>query len=305
MPDFGIMRGFNEKLFGDKLVAGQLPTQLGLIGSQDIESLLLDFYPNASAAYSVRKLRLAYTGSAIRVRRSSDNTETDIGFNGANLDTTALTSFCSGTNGFVTTWYDQSGNGINATQTTAANQPQIVSSGSVINTNSKPSLQFDGVNDFFDHTLNVNSGFSLISAVVQNMNNLAGIDGVYNFTAPNNRLMNNMMSNANNANWGLYINSFKNSGFNIYNVQSFIASYSDNLFSGTVTNYLITNNNTTTVTDNGRYAGDVTKRQYIGLDVSIAQAYFGTMQEIVVYNSDQYSNLTGFRNNINTYYAIY
>jgi hypothetical protein len=33
MPDFGIMRGFNEKLFGDKLYAGQLPTQLGLIGS--------------------------------------------------------------------------------------------------------------------------------------------------------------------------------------------------------------------------------------------------------------------------------
>jgi hypothetical protein len=33
MPDFGIMRGFNEKLLGDKLVAGQLPTQLGLIGS--------------------------------------------------------------------------------------------------------------------------------------------------------------------------------------------------------------------------------------------------------------------------------
>lgn len=34
MPDFGIFRGFNEKLFGDKLVAGQLPTQLGLIGSE-------------------------------------------------------------------------------------------------------------------------------------------------------------------------------------------------------------------------------------------------------------------------------
>jgi hypothetical protein len=29
MPDFGIMRGFNENLFGDKLFAGQLPTQLG------------------------------------------------------------------------------------------------------------------------------------------------------------------------------------------------------------------------------------------------------------------------------------
>lgn len=33
MPDFGIMRGFGSKLFGDKLYAGQLPTQLGLIGS--------------------------------------------------------------------------------------------------------------------------------------------------------------------------------------------------------------------------------------------------------------------------------
>lgn len=34
MPDFGIFRGFNDKLFGDKLYAGQLPTQLGLIGSE-------------------------------------------------------------------------------------------------------------------------------------------------------------------------------------------------------------------------------------------------------------------------------
>ena len=42
MPDFGIFRGFNEKLFGDKLYAGQLPTQLGVIGSEstfDIDAL--------------------------------------------------------------------------------------------------------------------------------------------------------------------------------------------------------------------------------------------------------------------------
>ena len=34
MPDFGIFRGFNSKLFSDKLYAGQLPTQLGTIGSK-------------------------------------------------------------------------------------------------------------------------------------------------------------------------------------------------------------------------------------------------------------------------------
>lgn len=104
--------------------------------------LLLDLYPNAAAAYSVRKLRTAYTGSAIRVRRSSDNAEQDIGFSGGNLDTSALTTFCGSGNGFVTTWYDQSGNARNATQTTAANQPQIVSSGSVLTVNSKPCTVF-------------------------------------------------------------------------------------------------------------------------------------------------------------------
>jgi hypothetical protein len=127
-------------------------------------SLLLDLYPSAAAAYSVRKLRSAYTGSAIRVRRSSDNTETNIGFTAlGNLDESALTSFCSGTNGFVTTWYDQSGNGYNATQTTAASQPQIVSSGSVITKafigGSKPTISFTTSNALtFDDTIGKNVG---------------------------------------------------------------------------------------------------------------------------------------------------
>jgi hypothetical protein len=141
MPDFGIFRGFNEKLFGDKLVAGQLPTQLGLIGSEDFGYLyLLDDYPNAAAAYSLRLLTTAYTGSAIEVRRASDNSTQDIGFVNNELDVTSLESFCSGTNGFVTTWYDQSGNGYDATQTTASQQPQIVSSGSVITQGGKTAV---------------------------------------------------------------------------------------------------------------------------------------------------------------------
>jgi len=55
---------------------------------------LLDLFPNAAAAYSLRKLRAAYSGSAVRVRRSSDNTEQDIGFTTqGELDTTSLLSF--------------------------------------------------------------------------------------------------------------------------------------------------------------------------------------------------------------------
>jgi len=124
-----------------------VPSFFGYNFAKDAFVGLLDTYPNAAAAYSLRKLRAAYTGSAIRVRRSSDNAETDIGFSGGNLDTSALTSFCGSGNGFVTKWYDQSGNGRDVIQTTAANQPQIVSSGSVINVNSKPSIRFQDNTD--------------------------------------------------------------------------------------------------------------------------------------------------------------
>jgi len=58
MPDFGIFRGFNEKLFGDKLVAGQLPTQLGLIGSASFGvdadyQAILDYATTQGYAYQV------------------------------------------------------------------------------------------------------------------------------------------------------------------------------------------------------------------------------------------------------------
>jgi hypothetical protein len=93
--------------------------------------LLLDAFPGATVAYSLRKLRSAYTGSAIRVRRSSDNAEQDIGFSGNDFDTAALTSFVGAGDGFVTTWYDQTTSGLNGTQATSGNQPLIVESGVV------------------------------------------------------------------------------------------------------------------------------------------------------------------------------
>jgi hypothetical protein len=94
---------------------------------------LLDTYSGAAAAYSLRLLDSTYTGSAIRVRRSSDNTEQDINFNVfGELDTVSLTAFAGAGDAFCKVWYDQSGNSNDATQTTTANQPKIVSSGAVI-----------------------------------------------------------------------------------------------------------------------------------------------------------------------------
>ncbi len=102
----------------------------------------------ASSAYSLRKLRDTYTGSAIQVRRSGDNATQNIGFTAAgNLDTTALKTFIGGGNGFVTIWYDQSGNARNLTQATTGKQPTIVNAGVIYRKNNQPTLYFDATDD--------------------------------------------------------------------------------------------------------------------------------------------------------------
>lgn len=65
--------------------------------------------------YSMRKLNAAYTGSVVQVRRSSDDATQNIGFTAnGDIDTAVLKTFVGANSGFITIWYDQSGNGINA-----------------------------------------------------------------------------------------------------------------------------------------------------------------------------------------------
>jgi len=110
--------------------------------------LLLDDVSTSAVAYSLRKLRTAYSGSAIRVRRSSDNTEQNIGFTvSGGLDTTALSSFVGSSSAYITTWHDQSGNNNHAIQATADNQPRIVNAGTIDTDGGKPAPYFDGSND--------------------------------------------------------------------------------------------------------------------------------------------------------------
>lgn len=110
---------------------------------------LLNSFPGAEAAFSLRKLRSAHSGSAVRVRRDSDNAEQDIGFDGNDLDVDALESFCGSASGYVTKWYDQSGNSNDVLQTTAVRQPRIVAAGTVDTDDSGiPTVVFDGVDDY-------------------------------------------------------------------------------------------------------------------------------------------------------------
>ena len=84
-----------------------------------------------AAAYSLRSLS-GGDPLAVRVRRSSDNSEQD--FTVSEINVGNLTSFVgSGNNGFVTKWYDQSGNNRPLIQTSATEQPTIVESGTFLN----------------------------------------------------------------------------------------------------------------------------------------------------------------------------
>jgi len=71
----------------------------------------------------------------------------DINRDGKDIDQASLISFCSGTDCFVTTAYDQTGNARHATQTTPGRQPKIYDSVSgIILDTGLPSIEFAEAN---------------------------------------------------------------------------------------------------------------------------------------------------------------
>lgn len=98
-------------------------------------SYLLDDYTGATFAYSLRQLRTGVT-NVIRVRRSSDSTEQD--FTATEITDGTLTTFCGAGDGCIVTFYDQSGNGANATQSTTTLQMHLVTAGVLNTINGEP-----------------------------------------------------------------------------------------------------------------------------------------------------------------------
>ncbi len=124
----------------------------------------LDTVGSAAAAYSLRKLRTAYTGAAIRVQRVADDALLDIGFDSSgNLDVGSLMNFVGTDTGVIRIWYDQSGNARNAVTPNEWNAPTIVNAGALVTANGRPSATYDGVNDFIGVTFNISNNFSILT----------------------------------------------------------------------------------------------------------------------------------------------
>lgn len=97
--------------------------------------LLLDKYPGAAFAYSLRKLNSSYTGNCMTVRNTTSGVLTDIPFSGNYIDLSSLNAASVGAAELrVSTWYDQSGNNRNAVSPSTGTQLRI-HNGGVLETN--------------------------------------------------------------------------------------------------------------------------------------------------------------------------
>ena len=274
---------------------------------------LLDTYSGAAACYSLRLMRTAYTGALIRVRRSSDNTELDINANVfGELDTVSLLDFAGTGDAFCKVWYDQSGNGNDATQTTTASQPKIVSSGAVIVENGKPAVEFDGSNDGLltsGTTLMYESDFTaLFLARTNNITStgvfISGGSGGSGsregriFFHLNDRLTHGFLG----ASTGSNLQTITANTQNLY--------YSENTGFHTGETYetkvYIDGGNLATATGTGLTSPTGTSAFAIGINGHLNSGTLdGKIQEVILFPSVDTNDRTGIETNINTFYSIY
>jgi hypothetical protein len=291
--DIGWGKGADNAIGWGSIYADSWAGATDIVGTP-APSLLLDTYTNAAVAYSLRKLRTAYTGSAIRVRRSVDNAEQNIGFVDNVLDTASLLTFCGAGNGFVTTWYDQSGNANNAINSTAIAQPQIVSSGAMILINGKPSVQFDGSND----QLNLGSVIT------------AGASSFNSFVAKRAASGDNFWALSEKDATGYLLGSISNT----YYYQPKTTQYQASSATDTTTNQLLitgqNNAGTMSIFKNGSTITSTASNLTYSPTIDSVGRYSGlfskcNIQETIFYNTNQSTNRTGIESNINTFYTIY
>jgi hypothetical protein len=278
--------------------------------------LLLDLFPNAAAAYSLRKLRTAYTGNCIEVRRSSDNALQNIGFVNNRLDTASLLSFVGAGNGFVRTWYDQSGLNVNPIATDNNRQPQIVGSGSVLTFNGKPNILFNGTSNGLLRSSLFNSvGHGNIFAIHKQTSQVTIEKAIIQDTVEGNGFTRAGIFYRNVAagNQGLGIggrrittDSFQAIGTQAWSGNELLSTSLFQWQNALLESYI----NGLSNGSRGFQAAGITSISTfdcaIGSNRDYTAFFFnGTIKELVIFTTDQSANRTAIESNINSYYNIY
>jgi hypothetical protein len=279
------------------------------ISWEDIPALtgILDGYTaDLKVGFAPVLLDVNYTGDCIRVRRASDNTEQDIGFdNNGELDTTALTAFCTGTNCFIKTWYDQSGNGNDGTQSTTASQPKIYdSSTGVLLDNAVPALTFDGTDDHLTFPLtHVNNNFYTVFMVRKSSDgfavslssttsNVLWVDT--SETSSSTTLQNNFATSP------TAFNIFYKNGVQAFSGSTTRTQYKAAMYDG--------NQILLTVLGNGTATSITSTSMYLGRYQSATLEYAGTFQCLLLYQStvaNKSADRAAIESALNDYFNVY
>ena len=260
---------------------------------------LLDTYTGAAVGYSLRRLKTGAT-NAIRVRRSSNNDEQDIGFVDGELDTVSLLAFVGTAvtdNGFVKIFYDQSGNGNDATQTDLALQPKIVSSGAVI------------VDGNGKATISINETYFQTSAAVFSLADDFELFVVLNAT-PDGGIAGLWVGNPLVYNSGYVGLTHPTNNSSVVDGGWSNVSYRENSNSITSPTRKILYNNwitasTVLIGASGENLSDGNQDSTLRLMAYSTASVTGNLSEYVLYASDESATRTGIETNINTFYNIY
>jgi hypothetical protein len=207
-----------------------------------------------------------------------------------------VTTLTGGMDLFVDTWYDQSGNEKNATQSTAGNQAKLASGGSLITTGGKIAMDFDGSNDFLDIDFGANlSQPNTVLFVHESDNTNAADNEFFDERGSGQRSLIDVGSDGDDyrifATGSLFF-----SGIDITTNQSTV--------------FTVFNGSSSVISINGTAATGTTGTDGINQTQAIAYSegnndfYNGTMQEFIVYNSDQSSNRTGLESDLSDFYDI-
>lgn len=265
------------------------------IMQQKKKVLLLDTYTGAAAAFSLRKLRTDYAGYCIKVRRSSDNSDQDIGFVNGMLDETSLLSFVGANNGIIRVWYDQSGNGNDLT-VVSYQGPRIVNSGVVDKTSGYPNAVFTGVNESLDVSIDLSSSFH--AAIVQTFNNIS-------YRSVSGGSDNLSIGGSDNINWGFYTNG-KTSNFVNSSGTSYDFDYLATIPTGTITVQNIRWNSSDNLLKsriNGNELKDVTSSGSLKNSSNSNTISPATIFEVILW-PDRYGDRIGIESNMKSYYTL-
>ena len=220
---------------------------------------------------------------------------------------TGIPAYDNTVDGFVETWYDQSGNGRDATQSVAASQPKIVDAGSLVS----GGIDFDGVNDFFtmNESTNPFDSDGDMSAFIYcdySTTTIGGAAFAFKFgpSTVGSRFGRSFSAN-------ISIRFFDDNGPNSAAVATASAPTGDNLFS-----FVLDRSANLSFYQNGALVGtadatvltgdiDVSPK-IIGAGSNTPSANYGApITEIIIYPSDQSANRTAIEGNINDHYNIY